>query len=173
MAWYMLVANPMLNIIIWCFGVFTLLMFGIIIYFAQDWLRSDTLIFVNKDGTISITSRVIKKDERIAGKIEKGKHTYLLESTAVTNSKTFPQWRKIYIYDEGISLPRKIEYRKDTWFSTETITKILNDTRIKMLTKEPIDAQTKLFILLGALAGFLAAGASVINLLINLGIIKK
>jgi hypothetical protein len=170
---FMLVANPTLNIILWIMIVFFLVIMGVCIYFLQEWLRSDTIMIVNKDGSIRIKTRIITKDERIAGQIKDGKHTYILEPMGVHTSKSFPQWKKIYVFDEGISMPRKIEYRKDAWFSTETIQKILNDTRIKMLTKEALDPQIKLFIILGAIAGFLAAVASIINLMINLGIIKK
>ena len=162
-----------ITIILWIAGVFFFSMMGICIYFLQQWLRSDTIIFVNKDGTIDIKTRIIKKDERVKGYIQKGKFTYALEPTGIHNTKSFPNWKKIYIWDEGISMPRKVEYRKDFWFSPETITKILNDTRIKMLTKEPIDPATKIFILLGAIAGILAAIASIINLAISLGIIGK
>ena len=172
MAWYMLVANPMLNMIIWVFGVFFLGMIGACIYFIQEWLRSDTLIFVNKDNTIDVITRIIKKEERIAGKIERGKHDYLMEPAGVTNTKKFPQWRKIFVWDEGIPTPRQILYRKDAWFGTETVQKILNDTRIKQMTKDPIDPQTKMFIILGAAGGILAALASAVVLLIELGIIK-
>lgn len=140
-------------------------------WFLQDWLRSDTLIFINKDGSISTNTRVIKKDERIAGKIQKGKHTYTLDPLGVHTVKTFPQWKKIYVFDEGCPMPRRLNYRKDYWFSTETITKVLNDTRLKMLTKEPIDANTKLFIMLGAIGGLLACLSSGIVLLLELGII--
>lgn len=173
MSWFMLVANPMMNIIIWACLVFMLAMFGIVVYFMQQWLRSDTIMIVNKDGSLSMTTRIINKDERISGKIQRGKHTYILEPAGVHTSKGFPQWKKIYVFDEGIPMPRKIEYKKDAWFSTETITKILNDTRIKMLTKEPIDANLRLFIILGAIGGICGALAGGITLLIELGIIKK
>ena len=168
-----LVANNLVNTLLW-------IMIGMIgsimlwaLYELQKWLRSDTLIFVNKDGTVDIKSRVIKSSERIAGKIEKGKHTYLIETEGVMNTKLFPYWRKIYMWDEGQSVPRKILYRKDMWFGTETITKILNDTRIKMMTKEPIDPALKMWLVIGAGAAVLSFLISVVNLLITTGVIKK
>ena len=168
---FMFVPNPLLNIVIWfCIG-FILLIVGIMVYFVQEWLRSDWIIWVNKDNTISLSQRIIKKSERILGKIEKGDKFYCL--TDAHNSKGFPQWKKIYVFDEGFPVGRMILHRKDCWYSPQTVMKIVNDSRIKMLTKEPIDANTKLFIILGAIAGFLAAIASLVSLAINLGIIKQ
>jgi hypothetical protein len=173
MVWYQLVANPTLNIVVWCSIGFFVLIVGAIIYFIQEWLRSDWLVFVNKDQSINIEQRIVSKEERISGQLKKGKHTYLLEPQGVHTTKSFPQWKKIYVFDEGSPLPRKVEYKKDAWFSTETVQKILNDTRIKMLTKEPIDANLKLFIILGAIGGILGALSSAVILLIELGVIGK
>ena len=169
---FMFVPDPMINIIIWiCLG-FILLMFGIAGWFIQEWMRSDWLIWINKDNSITIQQRIIKKDERIAAKIETNNNK--MYSLALPHtSKSFPYWKKIYIFDEGLPIGRRLEHRKDVWYSPETLMKIVNDVRIKMLTKEPIDKNTKLFIILGAVAGFLAAIASAISLLINLGVIKQ
>jgi len=167
----MFVPNPLLNIVIWfCIG-FILLIVAIVVYFIQEWLRSDWLVWINKDHTISLGQRIIKKEERVLGRIEKGDKLYSLADAH--NSKGFPQWKKIYVFDEGFPVGRKLEHRKDNWYSPQTLQKIVNDVRIKMLTKEPIDANTKLFIILGAIAGFLAAIASLVSLAINLGIIKR
>jgi len=173
MSWYMLLPNPTLNIIIWFAILFFIGIVGAIIYFVQDWLRSDTVVMVNKDGSLDITTRVIKKDERISGRIERGKHTYMLEPKGVHTSKSFPQWKKIYVFDEGSPMPRILEYKKDAWFSTDTVQKVVNDTRIKQMTKEAIDPGLKLFIILGAIGGICAALASGIMLLMQLGIIGK
>lgn len=170
MSWYMLVANPVLNVVLWLSMFMILGIVGVIIYFMYDWLKSDVFIFVNKDGSLEISSKVIPRDNRISGKFQKGKHTYLLEPDAVHTKKNFPQWKKVYVFDEGSPMPRVLGYKKDAWFSTETITKILNDTRIKMLTKEPIDANLKLFIILGAIGGIAGAFASAITLAMQLGI---
>ena len=171
MVWYMLLPNPMLNIVIWVCMLFILIICLAIVYFMWDWLRSDMFIFVNKDGTLEITSKVVSADARISGKFQRGKHTYLLEPKAVHNKKNFPQWKKVFVFDEGSPMPRVLGYKKDAWFSTETITKILNDTRIKMLTKEPIDANLKLFIILGAIGGVCSAIGMVIMLAMQLGLI--
>ena len=165
MVWYQLVANPTLNLVVWICIVFMLIIGAIIVYFLWDWLRSDVFIFVNKDGSLETFQKVVPSNNRIAGKIQKGKHTYLLEPKAVHTKRNFPQWKKIYVFDEGSPLPRLLQYKKDAWFSTETITKILNDTRIKMLTQEPIDAKLKAFIILGAVGGICSAIASNFSLI--------
>ena len=168
---FQLVANPVLNIVLWVSGFFLLGMMGVIAYMVKEWAKSDYLIWVNKDGSLTITQRVIKKDERIATKVEFGDKVYSLADAHT--SRGFPPWKKVYVFDEGFPVGRRLEHRKDSWYSPQTLQKIVNDVRIKMLTKEPLDEKTKMFIILGAIAGFLAALASLISLAINLGIIGK
>ena len=168
---FMIVSNPLFNMIIWICIVFMLVIFSIMVYFIQQWMRSDWLIWVNKDGSISINQRIIKKSDRISGKIENGDKTYLLADAHT--SRSFPYWKKVYVWDEGFPVGRKILHRKDFWYSPQTVQKIINDSRIKMLTKEPIDSKTKMFIILGAIGGFLGGLAGLISLAMSLGIIKR
>ena len=168
---FMLVANPVLNLVIWISGLLLLGMVGVIVYFGYQWAKSDWLVWVNKDNSLTITQRVISKDERIATKVEFGDKVYSLADAHT--SRGFPPWKKVYVFDEGFPVGRRLEHRKDSWYSPQTLQKIVNDVRIKMLTKEPLDEKTKMFIILGAIAGFLAAIASLVSLAINLGIIGK
>jgi len=161
----------LMTLILWVCGLFFIGIMGMMVYFIQDWMRSDWLIWVGKDNSLGITQRIIKKEERIQGKVEFSDKLYNL--TDAHTSSTFPKWKKIYVFDEGFPVGRRLEHRKDSWYSPQTLQKIVNDVRIKMLTKEPIDKNTKLFIILGAIAGFLAALASLVSLAINLGIIKR
>ena len=161
----------LMTLIFWVCGLFFVGIMGMMVYFIQDWMRSDWLIWVGKDNSLGITQRIIKKEERIQGKVEFSDKLYNLADAHT--SSTFPKWKKIYVFDEGFPVGRRLEHRKDSWYSPQTLQKIVNDVRIKMLTKEPIDKNTKLFIILGAIAGFLAALASLVSLAINLGIIKR
>jgi len=150
-------------------------MFGILaivilwtIYEMIGILLKDRIIIVNKDGSLSFYNKKLKGKNRI----EIEKKTYPLDSKAVHTIKGLFFWKKVYIFDEGSVMPRKILFKKDVWADAGTITKIINDEQVMMLSKKAIDPGTKLFIIFGAVGGILASISSAVLLAMELGLIK-
>jgi len=81
-------------------------------------------------------------------------------------------WKRVFVFDENQVRARQLHHNKnDSWISTQTYKAIVNDVRIQRLSKHEEEFIKMLLIVL-LITAILSGIASVINLLINLGIIK-
>lgn len=155
-----------LSTILWIMTSILVISLLIVLYLFWKDINKDRMFIITRDNKLAIK----KINRKMQGKIQLGKGTYILEG-AIPNL-TFPPWRQNYFFDEDTPTPRKISYKKNEWYGTDTITKIINDEHLKQLTQEAITPQIKLFIILGAISGFLSLLSSIIILANITGLIK-
>lgn len=133
---------------------------------VMKWLNrffSDRLLLIDKDGRWKEYFRKFYGNEttRI------GRQTYSLTPEAgLLNS-----WgRSLYIFFENNPTPLKIKGHKADWISSETLTAVMNNDIVRDIVtpKTPMD---KLMMILAGIGGTIAGLASLVNLLIAIGVI--
>ena len=127
-------------------------------------LPKDKVIFVRKDEGIDLFTVNLKKKTHVI--IEEG--VYPLSGKAV---KFTSKGHRIVAFDEGNYLaPRILEHKSDKWLDSKTAWKVMNDEHIKKLMT--VETPVKDIMMYIGIAGSIVAGiASVISVLIQLGIV--
>jgi len=141
-------------------------------YAILKWLFEDYILIVRKNGKLSLVSAKPKpnKDKVLCITYEGTEYPVVSDIAHELEGGFF--WKRMYIYDHKQVRGRHINYNsKDTWLDTDTFKAIVNDVRIQKLSKDE-ETFIKTTMLLVLITAILTGVASVINLLINLGIIK-
>ena len=149
------------------FFTYIVILKGLILYLVWQWYKRrllDRIIFIDKN------NRWIEYPISLKGKqtIARKENEYVLQpDKGLLNSRG----KALYIFSEGKPAPLKLDYNSHEWLDSKSIMGVLQNKYVQQIVK-PTDKFVDLILILGAIGGFLAFIASVINILIATGVIK-
>ena len=150
----------------WGFVIFPFLLICIIVYiFIHFWLKNNT----DKVLIIDKNNRWFLHSTNLSGKVEEkiNKGSYILmEKCGLLNKRG----KALYIFAENKPQPLKITYDKTEWLDSESLMGVINNKLVQQIIKPSESLKDTLF-LFGAIGGLVAGLASIIILLIQLGVI--
>jgi hypothetical protein len=135
---------------------------AIIIYYWKKY-NKDVILLIDK------SNRFLLYYVDIGGSknVKIGEHAYFFnEDCAKLNTRG----KALYIFSQGKPTPLKIDYNKHAWLDSDTLLPVINNELVKQIVK-PTDPAKEMMILLGAIGGVVAGIASIVILLIQLGIV--
>lgn len=152
--------------------IFLFLCLCFLCYQIIKWLPEDYVLMVCKNGKLNLLSKkpyISKKSKKTVINFDGQEYPIVKNCSHEMDGSFF--WKRLWVFDEHQVRGRKLDYCKDTWLDTETYRAIVNDVRIQRLSKHE-EEFIKIILIVVLITAVLSGIASVINLLINLGIIK-
>lgn len=152
--------------IIWAVLIFILLFLGLLGYVLSLYVKRiflDCVIFIDKNDrwTMHFTKlygETLKMNEKIY---------YLQEKAGIVNRRG----KALFIFSEGQPQPLHISYNKTNWLDSDSLMAVINNKLVQQIVK-PTDSFKDNLILFGAIGGILAGMASLLILLIQLGVVN-
>lgn len=147
---------------------FIIILFGaLVIWMASILLarrRKDRILLIDKD--LRWREFFVKTFSRTKATINKRDY-YLVKDCGLVNERG----KSLYVFTENQPQPLKIETNKQTWISAEQLRGMINNDLIEMMLR-PAKSLGKGILLWGAIGGMIAGFASIIILLLELGLIN-
>lgn len=163
--------NPLLFKILLGFAGFLVMVMLWLGYMILSWFYEDYVIVVKKNGKITLLSQKPKPNkDGVTCVFHLGQEYPIHPDISHELEGTF-FWKRMYVFDEKQVRGRILKYTKETWMDTTTFKAIVNDVRIQKLSKDE-EQVLKILMIVLLITAVLSGIASVINLLINLGLIK-
>ncbi len=135
-----------------------------IYYFYSKYNKKDIALIIDKTNKWRMHYLNFTGKGRIT---VEGKTYVLAQDCGKLNSKG----KALYVFSENKPTPLNWEYNKAKWLDADTLMSVINNDIVKQIVK-PTDAARDMLILLGAIGGILAGLASILILLIQVGVIK-
>jgi len=104
-------------ILIWVVGAGVL----VLMWLMFKEVFNDLFIIIKKDSGI-----LLAKGKAKNGIVSIGQHEYPVVSEAAHSDRGRFFWRKIFVFDEGSTKPRRLDVGEDNWLDSSSVKKMIN-----------------------------------------------